>query len=382
MITHRVATRVAPEPPVRFYKTIAISFLVITIVLLGIVIFFTSKKATVIIVAKTDAKNVSFNLIVGGKAAEGASSIEGVVTSTQFFYSQKYYPTGNKTADGTAAGEVTLYNQTGSAQTLVKTTRLLTPEGVLFRLSDRVVVPAKGSAQAQVYADKPGASGNIGPSKFTIPGLNEEKQKVIYAESQSAMAGGVRKIGILTEEDLKNARADYVKKVKAEVSKILEKIPGFDKNVVSVPDFAVTSDKSAGEEVSEFVLSGTSTVRAAMYNSNALKAIIQKEASRLVDVGSEKVLSVGNNPQVSLASYDVASNSAQITISQDIMVTLDVNADKLAVSNFYNKKKDEIEKYAYGLGHVVGVEVKFSPSWMRTAPAVSDRVKVIVKNVE
>src|SRR5690349_6729408 len=111
MITHRVTTKLTPEPSVGFYRTIAVSFLVVTLILLGIIIFFTSKKATIVVVAKTDNKNINLDVSVE-KQKSGDLSIPGLVTTTEFNWSQKYFPTGNKTTPGLAGGTVTLYNQT------------------------------------------------------------------------------------------------------------------------------------------------------------------------------------------------------------------------------------------------------------------------------
>lgn len=381
MITHRVTTKLTPEPPVRFYRTIAVTFLVVTLLLLAVIIFFTSKKASIVIVAKTDNKNVNLMVNVSGsKTAE--VSILGQVTTTKFSWSQKYFPTGNKTADGLAGGQVTLHNETGAPQTLVKTTRLLTSSGVLFRLSSQVTVPARGEISATVYADQAGATGNIGPSRFTIPGLNEEKQRVIYATSDKDMIGGVRTIGVLTAEDLKAAKADFASKVKQEVEKSIQIPPAYTEKLVAAPDSNISVDKNIGEEVTEFNLSGSSTVVVVYYNSEDLKTLLSKEVANRVDPTTEKALSIGKDSQVTLASYDLARQKAQLSVYQDVLVTLDVNAEKLAVNNFFGKKKDEIERYVYGLGHVVGVDIKFSPRWIRTAPSVPDKVQVVVKNVE
>jgi hypothetical protein len=381
MITHRVTTKLAPEPPVGFYRTIAVSFLLVTLVLLGIIIFFTSKKAIIVVVAKTDNKNINLDINIVKQKTDG-SAIVGIVTTTEFKWTQKYFPTGNKTTDGLAVGSATLYNDTGAAQPLVKTTRLLTPAGVLFRMADRVVVPAKGQVSVNVYADQPGASGNIGPSKFTIPGLNEEKQKVIYAVSAKDMTGGVRKVGILTAEDLKAAESDYIEKVKQAIENSLGQMESFNQKLVFVPAHSVSADRKIGEEITEFNLAGTNTAVVVYYNGDELKSVLSKEISGRVDASTEKVLSVSKEPQVSLGSYDLTKQQARLSVYQDVLVTLDANADKLAAFNFFGKSKDEIERYVFGLGHVVGVDVKFSPSWMRSAPAVADRVQVIIKNVQ
>ncbi len=381
MITHRVTTKVAPEPPVRFYRTIAVTFLIVTLVLLGVIIFFTSKKANIVIVAKTDNKNINLEVEIGPEK-DNNLTVVGLVTTTKVSFRYAYSPTGNKTSDGIATGQVTLVNETGVSQTLVQTTRLLTPSGVLFRLSDRVSVPANGQITAEVYADQPGAGGNIGPSKFTIPGLNEDKQKVIYAFSDVAMTGGIKTVGVLSAEDIQAAKSDFTNKVKQEVEKNLGEDGTFSQKLIFVPDGNIQVDTEVGKEVSEFNLSGTSTAVVVFYNKEDLRAILSREVASRVDTTMEKVLSLNKEPQVTLATYDVVANKARLSVYQDILLTLDVNGEKLAVNNFFGKKKDEIERYVRGLSHVVGADVKFSPSWMRTAPSVPDKVQVVVKNVE
>lgn len=381
MITHRVATKISPlalpEPPVRFYKTIAISFLAVTIIMLGIVIFFTSKKAVIVVGSKNDNKTISFTTQVEPQKTSDAN-IVGSVSSTFFTWSKKYFPTGNRTEDGVATGEVIIYNKTNTDQVLVKITRLLTPNNVMFRLSDRVTVPANGQVTAAVYADQSGTSSEIGPSQFTIPGLSEDKQKVINAESVAKMVGGTKKIGILTEEDLRAAEADYVEAVKIAFAS-----SSADQGSVisSVVDHTVKSDHRAGEEVSEFTLSGKNTVVVVSYNKDDIIEVADREIAKQIDTGMEKVLSINKDPKISLTSYDLVKGAAYLSVSQDVLVTLDVNGEKLAAYNFFNKSKDQIERYVLGLSHVAGVDVKFSPAWMRTTPSAQDHIKVIVKNV-
>ena len=382
MITHRMSTRMQPEPPVRFYKTIAITFLILTIALLAVVVFFTSKKATVTVVAKSDSKNVNLSINVSGDGSD-TNSIVGVVTSSIFGLSEKYYPTGNKTVEGVATGEVILYNNSASAQPLVKTTRLLSPTGVLFRLTNGVTVPANSNVKASVYADVEGTASDIDPTSFTIPGLSDARQKLIYAKSTTKMSGGMRKIGVLTADDLQAAKNNYALKVKKAFLDTLEhsKTTSMER-VLLVKTGDIVSDKKSGEQIDGFTVSGTSTVVIVYYDKAQLQTLINNDMSRRIDTTVEKLLSIGKEPQVNLASYNLLNNTARLSVYQDVLVTLDANGNKLAAVNFFGKNKDEIKRYVMGLSHVVGVDVKFSPSWMRKAPSVTDRIKVVVKNVK
>ena len=105
-------------------------------------------------------------------------------------------------------------NDSSISQPLVATTRLLTADGILFRMKKGATVPANGTVEVDVYADKSGKASEIGPSKFTIPGLNEARQKVVWAESIKPMVGGVRQFGVIGSEDIKEAEGEMLAELK------------------------------------------------------------------------------------------------------------------------------------------------------------------------
>lgn len=380
MIVRHTETRLR-EPSVRFYRTIAFTFLLLTVVLLGVVIFITSKKAVVTIISKEDSKSISLNVNVD--ALGGSDKIKGVVTTTMIAQVKKYFPSGSKSLVGVAEGDVVIYNKSNTEQVLVKTTRLLNPNGILFRLSDRVTVPANGEVTTKVYADKEGVESEIGPSQFVIPGLNAERQKVIYAESKSKMVGGTRSVGFLSESDLNSAKSDYTETAKKTVVESL-KGNGWDGlgKIAVVLSQNSDVDKKLGEEIDSFTLSGTVTLVVVGYDRLALANLVSTEMSKKINVGSERVLSVSGDPLPSIASYDLANRTAQLSVRQEALVSLDPDAETLLPRNFVSKSKDEIERYVLSVDHVAGVDVKFSPSWIRKAPSVSDHIKVIVKSVK
>lgn len=381
MIIREAQTRRVVELQVNFYRTVATSFLLLTAILLGVVVFFTSKKAEITVIAKEDERPLSFVFNVGSSENDKIS-IPGKVATVASRGEETYFPTSSKTKEGAAKGEVIIYNKSNISQPLVKTTRLLTPQGVLFRLSAGVTVPANGQITASVYADQPGGGGDILPSQFTIPGLSEAKRKLIYAESLAPMSGGLLKVGVLTEGDIKAAEADYKEKIKQNFKANSADSDTYNQRIISVNSSNIVSNHRAGDEVSEFMLSGDNQVTIVFYNQNDLMDLIEKEASKKIDLTAEKILSVKNTPTLSILSADTKNGVAEISVNENAVVTLDANAEKLSAQNFAGKTKDEIERYVLGLSHVSAVEIKFSPSWMRTAPSVVDKIKVVVKNVQ
>lgn len=365
----------------RFYKIIALSFLVITVGLLGLVVFITARKAEIVVYAKEDVKNVQVAVKIG--AARERRGVTGSVTTTRFAYAATFFPTGTKTIVGRATGEVVIYNTTATAQPLVKTTRLLSPAGALFRLAAGTVVPAGGSVSASVHADQAGALGDIAPTRFTIPGLAPDKQKVIYAESASPMQGGVRTSGVLAAEDIKAAAGSYQAKMLAAFRESVSSTLGNTPFIVGVLKAAPPPSLPAGVEVTELRIAGDNELVMATYNSAELADLLGRELWRAsYSAAGQKIMGATAAPTLTFVVYDPEQESVEASAAQTVTVTLDSNADALSAHNFFGKRREEIERYLLGLDHVSSVMVKFSPSWMRTAPMSPERIRVVIKQVQ
>lgn len=289
MMTHRRSSPVPrSESSVAWYKIIAISFLVLTIILLGLILYITTKHAAITVIAKEDSEAV--NLMVKIASVAGENTIGGNVSTTAFYWSKGgYTPGATESAEGTAQGKVILYNKTASEQKLIKTTRLLTASGVLFRLSSSVAIPAQGQLEADVYADKPGKESDIMPSHFTIPGLPPALQQDVYAESTQAMTGGSHQVGVVTQEDIDAAKQDFKEKT---ISAFLSKMgtnSSADRIVLAtVLEDKALADQKPGAKVSQFTVSGTSTLAVVTYNPNELHQLLTQVIGQKIDMTTEK----------------------------------------------------------------------------------------------
>ena len=125
-----------------------------------------------------------------------------------------------------ASGTVTIFNAYSSEkQALVANTRLLAPDGKIFRLVSAISVPGAKISQGQitpssisvkVIADKAGEEYNIKPvSRFTIPGFQgSSKYESFYAESKEAMSGGfIGSISFPTDNDIKKVKGEIENKL-------------------------------------------------------------------------------------------------------------------------------------------------------------------------
>ncbi len=373
MTPRRQETR-PPEQPVRVYKIIALTFLFITVALLGVIVFMSSKRATIVISAAATPVDVTAAVMVGKD-----KDVSGEVKSTVVKAAKTFSVTGAREEPGVAAGMVTVKNDSDADQTLIATTRLLSADNILFRLKKRVNVPAKGSVAAEVYADLPGAGGDIAPTRFTIPGLPTAKQKLIYAESDKPISGGVKKIGVVSGEDISGAEkilsAELMQKGEAEL-----KSGRTDASAFTVTQPVFEKEVEVGQEVADgFSLSGTATVVGVFYDSTVVKKFADAELrKRLID-DTEKIDSGREEPTVTILEADPVAGNANLQVFHQGTATLNPESKQLEKNIFFGKSKDEVRRYVLKLDHVRGVDVTFRPVWMRSVPYIPDHVSVVIK---
>ncbi|MFA6551527.1 MAG: hypothetical protein WCV41_03315, partial [Patescibacteria group bacterium] len=175
--------------PISIYRKIAITFIVLTLLLAAVVVYFSIVSVKIVIIPNKERTSSDFTLSVKdaqSATAVSGSTINGLVEKTPLTVEGKFSATGKEVSGAQITGTVTIYNKTGASQSLIKTTRLQTADGKLFRLKETTVVPANGQIDnAAIYAaDKTAAEMAIAPTKFIIPGLNKVKQDLIYAENK------------------------------------------------------------------------------------------------------------------------------------------------------------------------------------------------------
>lgn len=380
MVPRRKQTMISAEQPVRFYKFIALTFLFLTIILLSVIMFMSSKRAAIVIESQATPVDISDSILVS--SGDMVGSLTGEVDTVLVSLEKTFYPTGTKEEESQARGVVMLHNDGASNQPLVATTRLLTPDNILFRIKKGVTVPAGGTVEVEVYAQEKGESGNISASTFTIPGLSKTKQKLIYATSKDSMTGGIRQIGILGVEDIKKAKeillSDLQEKAQTE---LLDNHPGTS-GVFTILQESLESDVEVGEEVSEFSLKGKATILGVFYNPEQLQELADKSLGKRAVDDAEFVQPSREAPTVTIEDYNLEKSTATLQVFHSGVAILNPESKQLDKSIFFGKTKDEVRRYLLKLDHVRSVEVKFTPAWIRTIPFVAEHVSVMVKEVE
>ncbi|OGM91345.1 hypothetical protein A2999_02550 [Candidatus Wolfebacteria bacterium RIFCSPLOWO2_01_FULL_38_11] len=299
---------------------------------------------------------------------------------------------GKKQVVRKASGEIAIYNSYSSdSQTLIAGTRLEDPDGKIFRLDKKIVIPGakiregkieSSSIKAMVTADKAGAEYNIGPTqKFTIPGLKgTPKYDGFYASSDQAMKGGL--VGELlypTEEDLKLAKEKTTIALKETAgSFIFSQIPKEYKVVEDSQQFTVlkeASDKEA-DESGNFLYSLEGELKIIAFKEFDVLQLMTGLANK--SLGKENLEAKEYKLEYSGSRPDFASGRLAVSLNYDSSFW-----QPIAVETFKNsivrKKEGELKLFIFSLGSIEKATVSFWPFWVTSVPDNLKYIKVFVE---
>lgn len=369
-------------PTPKFYRTIALSFLGVALVLILGVFYFTLGKAEINLYLKPKNIKTDFLVSINEKKSD-QKQVSGAVVSINLIGEKDIVV--EKTGENAvgvpsyAVGKVIIYNETAKDQTLVATTRLLSPENVLFRMKKNLVIPAKGNVESEVYADQLGVDSEIGPTKFTIPGLSAELQKVIYAKSQEKMVGGIKYTRKLTEDDIKMAGDELTKELVEKGRTQMVKnnaTSSWDSSVFTSTLVSIKTEAKVGQEVDNFKVSAEVKITGVFYSSQELNKILENNLRNSLN-DNEVVVGSPSTPQIEINKIN-DDNSGVLKVTQDALIQVSYLEDVIDKNKILGQKKAAVEEYFSSLSWIEKAEIKLSPSWINSIPKEMNKVKLKV----
>jgi len=366
------------------FKKITLSFVVVVIVLLVFIVYFSFAKATIIITLGSEQKTQAFDLTVSSTSTE--SDLAGRIITKEIEISQKFEVANFEEKTGVASGKIRIINNNNDSQQLIKTTRFLTAEGLLFRLKNNVLIPAGKEILAEVYADAEGAKYNIQPTKFTIPGLAKNLQEKIYGISDEPMAGGMKKIGVLTQADIDQAQKKFTGNLKQNIKTqlLLALAPGenISDSLIKYEIKEQNIKEKIGDQVENFTLTAKVLAQAVIVNEEQLLTTAKEKYKEQLTLSGTKqnIANWQTNSFVAeIKASDAIKNNAILTVSltAEIGGSFDLKKfDKKEIAGF---DKKGVEYYFSQFAGIKDLAIKFWPFWVRSVPAVSDKIIIEVK---
>lgn len=369
------------------------------VLIIALVIISFMSGARVEITPKIIKANIS--TILNGYKAD-SNSLSGVPENSLPFQVVTINKTGGKTvkANGEeqvkrkASGTIIIYNNTGSAsQRLIKNTRFQSPEGLIFRVNDSVVVPGQktvdgkkvpGSVEAVVYADDVGEKYNIGKTDFTIPGFKGDPRfETIYARSSTPMAGGfVGMVKKISDADRAAAEGEIEASLKLDLMKLAQsQIPNsmVILNGLEKYDFVPTDQTEPSGDSVKMNVKGQLT--AVITDKQVLANFLAGQQSTLRNIS----VYIQNPESLMFVLKDgskfdpTRDQTMQFSVKNEVTFVGQVKKDDL-VAALIGKSKTDLQTIKDQFPAIQEMKVSLLPPWDGRLPTAAKDFTVVVNN--
>lgn len=377
-------------------NTFTVVWVVVAVALLvGVfVIAKTVPRADITVYPVREPKNQNIDIVVSSTDTQvdlTKGIIPGELLTSDKAETGDYPATGQKNVSEKAKGKITVYNSYSSQPQAFVASRFQSEDGKIFWSTKSITVPGAvikngkstpGQITVDVIAGEAGEAYNIGPSKFSMPGLKgTPRADKIYAISDAAMAGG--KTGqskVVSSDDATKAYADLKSKIEPELESFKNNLPvGF--QMWSEAYNEELADSSVAPDVGESADTFKATVkligRAVVFKSQDLETYINQEITKNIDDG--KVLLMDSKEisflKAPVVDYQKGTIQATLQVKYDIIDKIDSDAFK---SEILDKKQSDIKTILTSHKNVERVEGNLWPFWVRSVPSNPDRVNIKV----
>lgn len=355
------------------------------IVLVLFAVIAVQSGATLAYTPKTAELNFEDELFAAKQAA-AAEELPYSVIKLSGDKSVTVVATAEETVSEKASGRVVIYNEQTVSQQLIKTTRLETTDGKIYRIQEDISIPAKGNIEVTAVADQPGVSYNIPLSDFTIPGLKgSAKYSLVYARSKTPMSGGftgTRKK--VNETELASARASLEGTLKSELlGQAKAQMPS---DFILFPGLAeityeVLPIESAGDTSAKITIRGS--INAAIFKQDDLANYLARNK-----LGKEKLDAPVAIPNLSALNVMLDESQApgiakvdNLKIRISGVVVAEYLTDEVALAtDLAGADKDEVDAILKAYPSIDTASVTIRPLWSSSFPNEASKIKIERKN--
>lgn len=372
-----------------------IAFAAVVIFVVSMMTVFAS--ATVSITPKNQDIGVHMNITASNEANESESGVRYEVIKLSKSKTISVPASGEEAAELKASGRIVIFNDYSSdPQRLITRTRFESPEGLVYRIAESIVVPGKttkngaetpGSIEVEVFADEAGEKYNIGKTDFTIPGFKNDagRYKKFYAKSSTDMIGGfIGKMKTVSSEEKETAMKAAEIEAKADLEKeLVSKTPD---GLVLVPGsvYFESRELTPEEEMTSVKIGKEVTAYALMLNSSDLsEKIVSEYLSNLANWNGipAKVYNFSSLKTLDLPEKPQNQKEIKLQIDGNAKVWAEINADSIS-QKLPGIPKKEVVKLMDELPGISSITAAIRPLWKRSFPEDPAKIYVNIANEE
>jgi len=380
-----------PTPPApKMFRNIAVTFVVITVVVISIAMWTSSVKA--FITVKTQKKHIQVATDVNIGSVSADNQIRGVVVDTYYTEPKEYLVKASKIVPevkpepSKTKGRVRIVNNYSKDQPLVVKTRLLTKDNKLFRILKTVKVPAGGSVEVEAISDKEGFEFEIKKGeKMLIPGLWKGLQDKIYAQSITDFKGKHSVSGpqkIVTAKAVSDAYDELYKKAFDKAKAILIEEAGADpmwEKTFIVNKVEKQTNAEIGQNTDRFLAKVKIYMTGVFFPKEDVVSLIRSKGKDKLPDGYTIMDIDVNQLKFDIKKIDKQKGLAELKVSSMIDGRLTANSALLKKDLIVGLPQDEVIRKWSALDGVDEVDVELKPSWVNRLPSMKDKITVTVE---
>lgn len=340
--------------------------------------------------------NISAEFTAFPKSTDGALRYE-IMTIEETSESQ-VQASGKIEVEEQTTGMIQIQKSTPGAERLIKNTRFRTPEGLIFRIQESVVVPGAitndagervpGTIQAEVFADDVGEAYNVpAGTTFDVPGFQEGGFTALYqaisATNAEDFTGGFSGPQFqIDDSELSTRRQALQIELR---NNLLQKVePNKPAGMVAFPGaVAVTYTQLPTVEYGNDLVTirEKAVLQIPLFAGDELGAFLAKEAVATYDGGPVRV----DDPQTLLFNYSSPTTSSSVIANaESLTFTLtgkprliwEYDAEKLT-QDLAGLPKTAVKNAIGAYPGIEGAKAHITPFWKRTFPENPEDIIVI-----
>ncbi len=362
-----------------FHQKMTIAFLIVSSLLILLIFYFTIAEVKIQIRPLSSELNSTFTVELLPDVTTtlaGTNIVPAIIETGIEERSETISIEGGTEVSAVATGEVTIINNYSRAQPLIKTTRLLTTDGKLFRIDKTINVPAGGQVTTRAYADEIGPEFEIAPTRFTIPGLWEGLQEDIYAESIAPFTGGTRLEKSVTDEFINQSGQDLANRVKESLERTTYPQEGFVQITIVGNDITWNSETLAGDIVDNLTISVKIPVTTITFAIADLESVSINNLVTQTPAYQQFLSADLTSLNYRLQAVDTNDKSAALEVSLKGKSASRLQKTDLDITELKGKTYQELISHLENIPGIADVSVSFTPSWLKKVPSLQDHVYI------
>lgn len=256
-------------------------------------------------------------------------------------------------------------------------------DGTLFRIKDRVLIPAGGTVGARIYPDKPETFSALEPTKFTIPGLGKDLQNTIFAELDRTLKPGENSVSIVSEQDLNLIDKKLLERVdEMALASLKEKLLDEEALYSKLMQKEIIEKKvsgAIGEARDSIQASAKAKITAIVFDEIHIINLMKKKLSSTLSSGKELKDIDPKSIIYTVEKIDREEGVAYIKVYAEGKAQVRSESDIFNKSKIRGMGEDDAKKYFKNFKEVESVEIRFFPSWFKRIPRLDERIEIQIQ---